>query len=95
MDHFRVCTDRHKAHLTLIRDSELQSDPKHTFMSRRGGPGSWVYAPYIFSSLPVKKQMLLTLESREIQLHPKPEQGTEIQTKASDERHCSEKQTCS
>ena len=71
MGHFRVCTDRYKEHLTRIRDSELQSDPKYNFMSRQGGPGSWIYVPYIFSSLPVKKQMLLTLESREIQLCPK------------------------
>ena len=71
MDHFRVCTDRYKEHLTRIRDSELQSDPKYNFMSRQGGPGSWIYVPYIFSSLPVKKQMLLTLESMEIQLYPK------------------------
>ena len=40
MDEFRVSTDRYKGHLTLIRDSELQSDPKYAFMSRHGGPGS-------------------------------------------------------
>ena len=50
---------------------ELQSDPKHAFMSRFGGPGSWRFVPYIFSPLHVKKPMLLTLESREIHLYLK------------------------
>ena len=58
MDEFRVCAERYKEHLTLIRDSELQSDPKYAlhFMLRHGGPGSWIHVPYIFSSLP--NQML-------------------------------------
>jgi len=40
-------------------------------MSRNGGPGAWIFIPYIFSHIPVPKQILLTLESREIQLYPK------------------------
>ena len=55
VDEFRVCTERYKEHLTQIRDSELQSDPKYAFMSRYGDPGPWTHVPYIFSSLPVKK----------------------------------------
>ena len=35
-DEFRICTDRCKEHLTQIRDSELQSDPKYAFMSQFG-----------------------------------------------------------
>ena len=75
MYEFRICTDQYKEHSiehsTQIRDSELQSDPKYAFMSRFGGPESWIFVPYIFSSLPVKKPMLLTLESSEVQLYPK------------------------
>ena len=39
-------------------------------MSRNGGPGAWIFIPYIFSHIPVKKRILLALESREIQLYP-------------------------
>ena len=55
MDECVVCTDRYEEQLTLTRDSALQSDPKYAFMSRHGGSGSWIYIPYIFSSLHVKK----------------------------------------
>ena len=70
MDEYRVCTDRYKEHLSSIRDSDYNDDKKYAFMSRNGGPGAWIFIPYIFSHIPVKKQILLTLESREIQLYP-------------------------
>ena len=40
-------------------------------MSRNGGPGAWIFIPYIFPHIPVPKRELLTLESREIQLYPR------------------------
>ena len=71
MDEYRVCTERFKEHLSSIRDSDYTDDKKYAFMSRHGGPGAWMFIPYIFSHIPVKKPILLGLESREIQLHPK------------------------
>ena len=72
MDEYMIYTDRYKEHLT--RYETASSNPTRN-MSQFGGPGSWIFVPYIFSrsSLPVKKPMLLTLslESREIQLYPK------------------------
>ena len=64
-------TERYKEHLTNIRDHAFNTDKKYAFMSRQEGPGSWVMVPYIFSSLRVKKQIMLTPESKEIQLYPK------------------------
>ena len=40
-------------------------------MSRYGGPGCWFYVPLFFSSIPIEKKTLLTLELREMQLYPK------------------------
>ena len=53
----------------LHRQQEVNK--KYAFMSRHGGPGAWTFIPYIFSHIPVKKQIPLTLESQEIQLYPK------------------------
>ena len=75
MDEYRVCTERYKEHLSSIRDSDYNDDNKteYAFMSRNGGPGAWIFIPYIFSHIHVPNQIhvLLTLESREIQLYPK------------------------
>ena len=71
MDEYRVCTERYKEHLSSIRDSDYNDDKKYAFMSRNGGPGAWIFIQYIFSHIPVPKQILLTPESREIQLYPK------------------------
>ena len=67
----RLCTKGHKEHLSSIRDSDYNDDKKYAFMLRHGGPGAWIFVPYIFSHAPIPKQILLTLESQEIQLHPK------------------------
>ena len=53
MDEYRVCTDRYKEHLSSIRDSDYNDDKKHACMSRNGGPGAWIFIPYIFSHIPV------------------------------------------
>ena len=71
MDEYRICTERYKEHLTNIRDSDYSDDKKYAFMSRNGGPGAWIFIPYIFTHIPVPKRELLTLESREIQLYPR------------------------
>ena len=71
MDKYRVCTELYKEHLSSIRDSDYTDDKKYAFMSPHGGPGAWIFIPYIFSHIPVPKQILLTLESRENQLYPK------------------------
>ena len=71
MDEFRVYTERYKEHLTNIRDHLFSLDKKYAFMSRMGGPGSWFMVPHVFSSRWVPKQLILALESREIQLYPK------------------------
>ena len=51
--------------------SLYNDDKKYAFMSRNGGPGARIFIPYIFSHMPVQKQILLTLESSDIQLYPK------------------------
>ena len=40
-------------------------------MSQNGGPGAWIFIPCIFLHTPVLKQILLTLESQEVQLYLK------------------------
>ena len=71
MDEFRIYTERYREHLTSIREHLFSTDKKYAFMSRMGGPGSWFMVPYIFSSIRVPKQLILALESKEIQLYPK------------------------
>ena len=66
MDEYRICTERDKEQLSSIRDSDYTDDKRYAFMSRHGGPGAWICIPYIFSHIPVKKQVLLALKSREI-----------------------------
>ena len=61
MDEHRVYTERCKEHLTNIRDHVFNTDKKYAFMSQQGGPGAWFMVPYNFSSLRVKKQIILTL----------------------------------
>ena len=51
--------------------TEYTDDKKYAFMSRHGGPGAGIFIPYNFSHIPVKIQIHLALESREIQLYPK------------------------
>ena len=70
MDEFRIYTEQYREHLTNIRERLFGTDKKYAFVSRMGGPGSWFMVPYIFSSLRVPKQLILTLESKEIQLYP-------------------------
>ena len=71
MDEYKICTERYKEHLSSIRDSDYNDDKRYAFMSRHGGPAARIFIPYIFSHIPVPKQILLTQESREIQLYPK------------------------
>ena len=49
-----------------IRDSDYTDDKTYAFMSQHGGPGAWIlnFIPYIFSHIPVKKHILMALESR-------------------------------
>ena len=73
MVEYRICTERYKEQLSSIRDIDYTDNKKYAFMSRHSGPGAWIFIPYIFSHIPVKKQIplaLCTLESREIQLYP-------------------------
>ena len=58
MDEYRVCTERYKEHLSSICDSDYNDDKKYAFMSRNGGPGAWIFIPYIFSHVPVPNQIL-------------------------------------
>ena len=66
-----MCTDRYNEHLSSIHDSDYNDDGKCAFLFRNGGQGAWIFIPYISLHIPVKKHVLLTLESQEIQLYPK------------------------
>ena len=63
-------------------------------MSRHGGPGAWIIIPYIFSHIPVPKQILKTRVARNPALPEAPEQRAAIQTETGGERTTCEPCAC-